>query len=185
MNKSDVRVMLWSRGLYVQTRGVCDLVCVCVCVFFCCSVFLFFVCGCFCFLQEDLFRRFATYLPANFIFGLAFLGLSWQVLEPIRYLNPLATLLLLTGPTIAASKKFTDICLYQVMGWTVQQYQYTGSWLLLRTRFLSFWAVQLFQYAGTIALLVSGLSFGTYSIPSILVFIARLGLGQHLLVFEG
>ena len=64
--------------------------------------------------QEDLFRRFSTYLPANFIFGLAFLGISWQILEPVRYLNPLATLLLLTGPTIAASKKFTDICLYQV-----------------------------------------------------------------------
>eukprot|EP00904_Undaria_pinnatifida_P001103 jgi/Undpi1/10994/HiC_scaffold_30.g13295.m1 len=66
--------------------------------------------------QEDLFRRFATYLPANFIFGLAFLGASWQILEPIRYLNPLVTLLLLTGPTIAASKKFTDICLYQDNG---------------------------------------------------------------------
>lgn len=64
--------------------------------------------------QEDLFRRFSTYLPANFIFGLAFLGISWQLLEPVRYINPLATLLLLTGPTIAASKKFTDLCLYQV-----------------------------------------------------------------------
>ena len=68
--------------------------------------------------QEDLFRRFATYLPANFIFGLAFLGASWQILEPIRYLNPLVTLLLLTGPTIAASKKFTDICLYQVQSFS-------------------------------------------------------------------
>ncbi|CBJ29877.1 conserved unknown protein [Ectocarpus siliculosus] len=66
--------------------------------------------------QEDLFRRFATYLPANFIFGLAFLGASWQIIEPIRYLNPLATLLLLTAPTIAASKKFTDLCLYQDNG---------------------------------------------------------------------
>eukprot|EP00903_Cladosiphon_okamuranus_P010827 g10228.t1 len=66
--------------------------------------------------EEDLFRRFSTYLPANFIFGLAFLGISWQILEPVRYLNPLATLLLLTAPTIAASKKFTDLCLYQDNG---------------------------------------------------------------------
>lgn len=65
--------------------------------------------------QEDLFRRYATYLPANFIFGLVFLGLSWQFLYPIRYLNPLATLALLVYPTIVASKKFTDLVLYQVI----------------------------------------------------------------------
>lgn len=69
---------------------------------------------------EDLFRRYATYLPANFIFGLVFLGLSWQFLYPIRYLNPLATLALLVYPTIVASKKFTDLVLYQNDGCIAQ-----------------------------------------------------------------
>ncbi|CAM9129828.1 unnamed protein product [Ascophyllum nodosum] len=66
--------------------------------------------------QEDLFRRFATYLPANFIFGLALLGIAWEVIYPLRSLNPLANLLILSGPTIFLSKQFTDLCLYQDNG---------------------------------------------------------------------
>lgn len=66
--------------------------------------------------QENALRRYATYLPANFIFGLALLGITYQVVEPIRFINPLIMLVILAYPTIVASKKFTDAFFYQVSG---------------------------------------------------------------------
>lgn len=119
--------------------------------------------------QEDLLRRFATYLPANFILGLAFLGISWQIAEPVRYLNPLATLLLLTGPTILASKKFTDLCLYQVCWRSVGV-------LLLPVLFSCFVCVASWERCGRfffVLIYVSKYFFAVFSSLFVVMFVSK------------
>ncbi|CAM9476921.1 unnamed protein product [Choristocarpus tenellus] len=63
--------------------------------------------------QEDAFRRFTTYLPATFILGLAMLGISFEVVEPLRHINPLFTLALIVFPASYTSFKLTNAVLYQ------------------------------------------------------------------------
>jgi Zn ribbon nucleic-acid-binding protein len=64
-------------------------------------------------LQEDKFRSNLLYLPAGSLLFLAWVGIGFEIIEPIVRLNPIVLILLGTPLIYTGSKKITEEYIFQ------------------------------------------------------------------------
>lgn len=64
-------------------------------------------------MQEDKFRSNLLYLPAGVLLLVAWLGIGYEVIEPVIRLNPLVLILLGAYPTYLGSKFITEDLVFQ------------------------------------------------------------------------